>query len=173
MINIGNLIWQAHDLSFQCWRASACFVIPDPVNDFPCKIQSPSFLFYRFHHSHTLLIVFEPSRAKFIERTLPCMPERCMSQIMPQGNCFYQFLIKPECFRNCSCILWHLQCMCQPCTVMISFRKKKHLGLLLQSAERLAVHDPVTITLKDRTNITFLFLNLPAFWILTQCRIRT
>ena len=36
---------------------------------------------------------------------------------------------------------------------MISFRKKKHLGLLLQSAERLAVHDPVTITLKDRTYI--------------------
>ena len=46
---------------------------------------------------------------------------------------------------------------------MISFWKKKHLGLLLQSAEGLAVYDSVTITLKDRTNITFLFLNLSAF----------
>ena len=42
-----------------------------------CRFSPRPSLFYRFHHSHTLLIVFETSRAKFISAR----------SLMPEGVC--------------------------------------------------------------------------------------
>lgn len=57
--------------------------------------------------------------------------------------------------------------------VMITFRKQKHLCLLLQSPERFAVKDPIPVPLKSRAHITFRFFAHSAPRLAALCRIRT
>ena len=51
--------------------------------------------------------------------------------------------------------LRHFQRVGQPRAVVVARGREKYLGLVLQAAERLAVHDAIAIVLKRRTHIVF------------------
>ena len=76
-----------------------------------------------------------------------------MAKIMTKGNGLRQVFIEPQRPGDRPGCLRHLQCMRESRPVMISLRKKKNLGFVLQPPECLAVKDPVPVSLIDRTDI--------------------
>ena len=64
------------------------------------------------------------------------------------------FYEEQMCIRDSSGILRYLECMGQPRPVMIALRRQKHLRFVLETPERLAVQDAVSVTLKYRSDIT-------------------
>ena len=157
MVDIGNLIRQAYDLSFQRMRRTRGFMIQDSVTHFPGQVQSLALLFQTFHHPYALLVMLEPQRAYLVKRPFSRMAERRMPQIMPQRDRLHQIFIETKSLCYCPGILGYLQRMGQPGPVMIPFGKKEYLRLLLQPAKCLAVEDPVPVPLEDGTDIAFLF----------------
>lgn len=57
--------------------------------------------------------------------------------------------------------------------VMIPFRCQKHLRFILQSSKRLTMQYPIPVSLKNRPNVTLLFLSFSASRIHAESRIRT
>ena len=90
------------------------------------------------------------------------MTERRMTKVMPQSDCFCKVFIQTQCFCYRTRILGHFQRMCKPRSIMISFRKKKNLRLLFQPSESFTMKNPVTISLKSRSDITRFLFSFPS-----------
>ena len=74
-------------------------------------------------------------------------------QIVAQGDGLRQILIEAQGLGNRAGVLGDLQRMGQPRPVMIAPGSQEHLGLMLQTPERLAVENPVPVPLIDRPDI--------------------
>ena len=85
------------------------------------------------------------------------MPERRVPQIVAQCDRFDQVLIQAQRFRDRARILGDLQRMRHSGPVMIAVRRQKHLRLILEASERLAVQDPVSVPLENRPDIALFF----------------
>lgn len=95
-------------------------------------------------------------------KLFPRMTERRMTKVMPQSDCFCKVFIQTQCFCYRTRILGHFQRMCKPRSIMISFRKKKNLRLLFQPSESFTMKNPVTISLKSRSDITRFLFSFPS-----------
>ena len=98
-----------------------------------------------------------------IERSLPGMSERRVSEIVAERDRLHQIFIQPQSLCDRPGILGNLQRMRQPGPVMVSAGQKKDLCLLLQPPECLAVEDPVPVSLEDRADITLWLLRTLPF----------
>ena len=81
------------------------------------------------------------------------MAERRMAQIMPQRDGFGQIFVQPQAPGQRPGHLRHLQRVGQAGAVMVAHGGKKHLRLVFQPPEALAVNDTVPISLKIRPQI--------------------
>ncbi len=59
-----------------------------------------------------------------------------------------EILVEPQRPRHRARDPGHLQRVRQPRPVVVAHRRHEHLRLVLQAAERLAVHDPVAVALE-------------------------
>ena len=90
-----------------------------------------------------------------IQRPLPGMSERSVSQIMSKGDRLHQILIQLQRPGNGSGYLRHLKGVCKSCAVMVALGRYEHLGLVLHPSERLTMYYSVSVPLEIRSYIAF------------------
>ena len=149
-----------------------CPVVEDPVPHLPGQIQPFPILLQDLHHTNALPEMSEPQRADFIQNPLPRVTEGCVSEVMPKRDGIAQIVIEPERLRDRPGKLGDLQRMCQTSTVMVAHRCNKDLRLMCQPAKRLAVQNPVAVSLVDGSDIALRLLPIPSFRISRMRRIR-
>ena len=101
------------------------------------------------------------------------MSKRRMPDIVSERNRLDQILIEAQCLCDRSGILRYLKCMGQSRPVMIALRRQKHLRFVLETPERLAVQDAVSVTLKYRSDITRLLIHISALRMNAERGVRT
>ena len=85
-----------------------------------------------------------------IQRVFADVPKGRVPQIMPQRDGFGQIFVQPQAPGQRPGHLRHLQRVGQAGAVMVAHGGKKHLRLVFQPPEALAVNDAVPIPLKIR-----------------------
>src|SRR5699024_3119562 len=160
MVKIRDLVRKTHDLTFQGSRTSTGTVVQDSVPYLPCQVQSFSFFFQNLNHPDTLFIVGKTAGMYLVERMLPRMSKRSMSQIMSQSNGFHKIFIQSQRLGNGPGNLGNFQRMGKTVPVMVSLRSQKNLSFIFKTTESLTVQNPVPVTLIDCSYITFLFLTV-------------
>ena len=163
MMKIGDLIRKPYHLSLQSRRIPAGTVIQDPVNDLPGQIETFTVFFQNLHYPGALFIMSKTARTDLIKSFFSSMTKRRVSQVMSQRNGLHQILIQSESLGNSTGDLRNLQCVSETVSVMISLRRQKNLSLILQSAKRLTVKNPVSVPLKYSAHITFFFRPFPSY----------
>src|ERR1017187_2926798 len=87
-----------------------------------------------------------------IKRVLADVTEWWMAEIVTEADRLHQILVELQRPGDRARYLGHLQRVREPRAVMIAPRRDEHLGLVLETAKRLAVDDPVTVALKRRVH---------------------
>lgn len=123
---------------------------------FPCfmaKIQTVECciaFFQHVDHPQRLQIVFKATMLlhTIIQGILTGMSERCMAQIVRQGDGFDQIFIEPQisCYRTSD--LRHFQAVRKARAEQVSFMIDEYLGFILQSPESRRMNDAIAIALK-------------------------
>ena len=98
--------------------------------------------------AQALLVVIEPARYELVDDPLPGMPERRVAQVVPERDGFGQFLVEPQDLGDAPGDLRHLERVREPCPVVVAGGREKHLRLVLETPERLAVDDAIPVALK-------------------------
>ena len=117
--------------------------LPGQIETLPVPLQ-------HVHDAQALLVVVEPARDQLPEHPLAGVAERCVPEVVRECDRFGQLLVEPQHLRDRPRDLRHLERMGQAGAVVVARRREKHLGLVLQPAERLRVDDTVAIALKRR-----------------------
>src|SRR5260363_211754 len=120
---------------------------------FKAKIESVKTavpLFEFIDHHQTLQIVFKAAvfAHACVERVLPGMAERRMTEIVRERNRFDERFIPAQIARDRTRNLRHYQAMREPGPEQISFIIDKNLRFVFQPSERSAMNTPDTVTLK-------------------------
>ena len=90
---------------------------------------------------------------------------------MPERDRLHQTLIHAKRPRDRPRILGNLERMGEPRAVMIPFGLQKYLCFIFQAPERLAMYDPVSVSLEHRTYITLWFRIIASDGIFAERRI--
>ena len=120
------------------------------------QIQTRTVIFQHIHHPQALLIVAKRLTQAVRQRAFTGVAEGGVAQIMAQGNGLRQILIQRQRSGDGSADPGDLQGMGHAGTIVITLRAQKHLGLVHQTAEGLAVDDPVAVPLIASAYIVFL-----------------
>ena len=158
MVYIREPVGEPDDITLEGEGMAARLMLADTVNHFPRKIQTGAVLLQNGNHANALLIVGKAKRTDTVERPLPRMPERRVSEVMPKGNGLRKILVQKKCLGDRSRNLRNLQRVCHAGAVMVPLRCQKHLRLILQSTEGFGVDDAVPVPLKNGPDITLLLL---------------
>jgi hypothetical protein len=67
-----------------------------------------------------------------------------MTAVVPNGNCFGECNIEPECSRNCRCYLCHFKRVGEASALMV-VGKDKHLGFAGKATKSIGVQDAVAV----------------------------
>ena len=102
--------------------------------------------------AQALLVVVEAAGNQIVEDALAGVAERRVAEIVAERDRFGQLLVQPQHLGDAARDLRHLERVRQPRPVVIAGRRKEHLRLVLQAAERLAVDDAIAIALKRRAD---------------------
>ena len=94
VMDVGYLVAEPDDLSFQRRRVAGCPVVTDTVTDLPGKIQTSSILFQLVDNAETLLAVPKAQRTRFIQCPLSGMTERRVAEVMTESYSFDKILIQ-------------------------------------------------------------------------------
>ena len=86
------------------------------------------------------------------ERLLPEVPERRVAEIVPERDGLGQVLVQPQRAGDRARDVADVERVRESHAVVIAFRREEHLGLVLEAAERLGVHDPVAVALEARAD---------------------
>ena len=106
-------------------------------------------LFQLVHHAQALQVVLKTAEGghAVIQRILPGMAKRRVTQVMRQRDGFDQVFVQPQRARDGAAQLRHLQRMRQPGAKQVAFVVQEHLRLVDQAPKRRAVHDAVAVAL--------------------------
>ena len=85
-----------------------------------------------------------------VEHVLADVPERRVAEVVPEPDRLRQVLVEPQRARDRARDLRRLERVGEPRAVVVALRRDEHLRLVLEPAERLAVHDPVAVALERR-----------------------
>jgi hypothetical protein len=85
-----------------------------------------------------------------IQHLLADVPEGRVPEVVSETDRLDQILVQAQRAGHCTRDRGDLERVRQPRAVVIASRRHEHLCLVLQPAERLAVHDPVAVALKRR-----------------------
>ena len=152
MIDVGNAIDQAHDLTLESCGQPLPRVIADTVSHLVGEVETAPIALEHLHHTHALLVVQKPAAVlvaqDVVEGVLPRMTERRMAEVVPHGDGLDQILIQPH--RPCDrpTDRGHLKRVGEARAVVVTLRRDKDLGLVLETPEGLCVNDAVAVALK-------------------------
>ena len=162
VVDVGNLVGQTHYLSLQGGGLLALGVADNAVAHLPGEVQALAPLFQPVHHPQGLLIVGKAAGHKGAEQPLSRVAKRGVSQVMAQSDSLGQVLVEPQGPGNGAGDAVDLQGVGHPGAVVVPLGLEEDLGLVLEAAKRLAVHNAVDVPLKAGTDGALLFLALPA-----------
>ena len=94
----------------------------------------------------------EPLAQREVERLLADVPERRMAEVVPQPDGLDEVLVEPQRPRHGPRYLRDLERVRQSRAVVVALGRDEDLGLVLEPAEGLGVHDPVAVALERRPN---------------------
>src|SRR3954451_22190406 len=114
----------------------------------PREIQSLPVVLEHVHDAQALLVMIEASGNQLVQHALARVAERGVAQVVSERNRFSELLVELQDLGNRSRDLRHLERVRQPRAVVIASRSEKYLCLVLEPAERLAMHDAVAVVLE-------------------------
>ena len=159
MVDVGDDVGHACDLAFDGagtvlgigadrHAALALRMAGNAVAHFPRQVQALTVVLEHVDDAQALFVVIEPAGNQIVEDALAGMAERRVAEIVAEGNRFGELLVQPEHLGDAARDLRNLQRVRQARPVVVAGRRKEHLRLVLEAAERLAVDDPIAIALK-------------------------
>ena len=153
MVDVGDPIDQPHDPALQRRRLGGpARVADDPVADGCRQVQPAPVALERVDHPQRVLVVAkaspEPLSQAAVERRLADVSERRMAEIVAETDRLGQILVERQRPGDRARHLGDLERVGQTCAVVVPGGRHEHLRLVLETAKRLAVHDPVPVTLK-------------------------
>ena len=98
----------------------------------------------------------EALAAGAVEHVLADVPERRVAEVVAEPDRLREVLVEPQRARHRARDLRRLERVGEPRAVVVALRRDEHLGLVLEPAERLAVHDPVAVALERRAQAAVL-----------------
>ncbi len=105
--------------------------------------------------AQALLVVTEAARHQRVEHAFAGVPERRVPEVVPERDRFGELLVQAQHLGDGARDLRDLERVRQAGAVVIAGRRKEHLRLVLQPAERLAVDDAVAVVLERRAHVVF------------------
>ena len=139
-------------------------VLGQPFQRFPCQIEPRPFrirAFQRHQRAQRMAVVIESARARHrrLQRILPGMAERRMTDIVSKAECFGKILVQSQRASDRAADLGDLQAVRQADAEMIAIGGKENLRLVSQPAETDRMNDSIAIALKGvaRAASPFLF----------------
>src|SRR6266566_4182259 len=82
------------------------------------------------------------------ERLLPEVPERRVAEIVPERDGFGQILVEPQRAGDGARDVTDVERVREPYAVVVPLGREEHLCLVLETAERFGVDDPVAVALE-------------------------
>ena len=166
VVDVGNEIRHAHDLSFDRARAQrlghpdrraglSLRVLGDAVAHFPGEVQPSAVVLEQIDDAKALFVVVEAAGHERVDHAFAGMAERRVAEVVTERDRFGQLFVQPQDFGDRARDLRHLERVRQPRAVVIAGRREEHLRLVLQPAERLAVDDAIAIALERRPHFVF------------------
>ena len=176
MVDVRDDVGNPGDLTFNrhrpmigiCADRDALFafrVLHDPIPDLPREIQTLATLLHDVDDPKALLVVVEATRHEIVQHALTGVAERRVPQVVPERHRLSQLLVQPQHLGDRTGDLGHLEGVRQARPVMVAGWREEDLRLVLQASERLAVNDPISVTLERRPNRIFGLLTQPALRI--------
>ena len=173
VIDVSGQIGHADNLSFEGLgplgrrhadrRSPFAFgMMRDAVAHFPGQVQALPIVLEHVDDAQALLVVIEPAGDELVEHALARMPERRVAEIVAKRDRLGELLVKLQHLGDGPRNLRHLERVSEPRSIVVARRREKYLGLVLEPAERLRVHDAIAIALKRRTDIVFRLLAQPS-----------
>lgn len=145
VVYVGKPVCVFYYLALQRRGLAAEFVIDDAVPDFKRQVETFAVVFEKFDNSQALFVVRKAAIYQLVEHAFSRMPERRMSEIVPESDRLYEVLVEIEGARNRPAYLRDFEGMGESSAVMISFGRNENLRLVLKTTERLAVYYSVAV----------------------------
>ena len=137
----------APDLPFEC--------LAMPSRTSHVRFRPRAVVLERVDDPQALLVMVEAARHERVDHAFAGMAERRMTEVVTERDGFGQLFVQAQDLGDRARDLRHLEGVRQPRAVVITRRREEHLGLVFQSAKRLAVNDPIAITLERRPDVVF------------------
>ena len=102
----------------------------------------------------------EPLPQRLVQSVLPGVPERRVPGVVPEPDPLDEVLVEPQRARDDARDRRGLERVRHARAVVVALRVDEDLGLSLQPAERLRVHDPVAVALERRSDAARLLVAL-------------
>ena len=109
----------------------------DAVANFPGEVEAAPVVLEQVDDAKALLVVIEAARDEVLEHALARVAEGSVAEVVAECNRLGELLVETQDLRDASCDLGDLERMSEPRPIVIAGRRKEHLGLVLQPAERL------------------------------------
>ena len=149
VVDVRDPIDDADDPPLQRLRIGVAGVREDAVDDLRRQIEPTRDL-------RRLLVVAESRLEQRIERRLPGMPERRMTEVVPEPDRLGEILVQLQCSGDHASDPARFERVRHARAVMVPGRVDEDLRLPLQAAKGLRVEDPVAVALKRGANAAFL-----------------
>jgi hypothetical protein len=138
----------------------------------PRQIQPAAVVLQHIDDPQALFVVVEAARHQCVDDALSSVAERRVAEIVTERDRLGQLLVQTQDFRDRARYLRNLQGVGQTRAIVIAGRRKKDLRLVLQTPERLAVDDPIAVTLIGRPDLVLGFRTAAAARIGALGRLR-
>ena len=151
VVDVGDPVDEPHDLALQRRRLPrAARVAQDPVAHRIGQVEALEHV----DDPQRVLVVAEAAPEALapggVEHRLADVPEGRMAEIVAEPDRLREVLVEPQRPRDRARDLRRLERVREPRAVVVALRRDEHLRLVLEPAERLAVHDPVAVALERR-----------------------
>src|SRR5436305_4054494 len=123
-------------------------MVQHPVANLPREVQPASIVLEMLDDSERLLRMTERAPEERGERLLPEVSERSVAQIVPERDGFGEILVEPQRASDRSSDVADIERVRQPHAVVVALGREEHLRLVLETAERFGVDDPVAVALE-------------------------
>ena len=151
VVQVRDPIGEPHDLRLERGRRRhRPGVVHDPVAHLPREVQPLPVVLEVLDDPQALLVVPERAPEERRERLLPEVPERRVPEVVPERDRLGEVLVQTERAGGGAGDLRDVEGVGEPHPVVVALGRQEDLGLVLEPAERLRVHDPVAVALEAR-----------------------
>jgi hypothetical protein len=159
VVDVGDTVDDAHDLSFERCRLARAGVREDAVADLLGQVQLP-------RDPLGLLVVAEAAPEGLaqatVELVLTGMAERRVAHVVPEADRLRQVLVQAQRARDHARDPRRLERVRHARSVVVAGRVDEDLRLLLEPAEGLRVEDPIAVALERCAQAALLLGSRPA-----------